>query len=265
MRLSALCLLPFLSVLPASAHDFWLEPSLFRPTPGAVVTLGLRVGQNVSGDPVPRSERLLERFVVVSKGAPETPVRGFEGRDPAGFFSVSYRGLYLAGYRSRPSPVELPAEKFEKYLIDEGLEAIVAIRQKKGESGKSGKEIFSRCAKTLLMSGDEPAGPFDKELGFTLELIPKVNPYDLRGRPLALRLLFQKKPLAGALIVAMNAEDPAVRLTARTDRKGEVSLTLTTPGMWLIKAVHMIPAAPASGAEWESLWASLTFELAGKG
>jgi hypothetical protein len=31
--------------------------------------------------------------------------------------------------------------------------------------------------------------------------------------------------------------------------------------MWLIKAVHMIPAPAGSKAEWASFWASLTFEL----
>jgi hypothetical protein len=30
--------------------------------------------------------------------------------------------------------------------------------------------------------------------------------------------------------------------------------------MWLIKAVHMIPAPAGTNAEWQSYWASLTFE-----
>jgi hypothetical protein len=31
--------------------------------------------------------------------------------------------------------------------------------------------------------------------------------------------------------------------------------------MWLIKAVHMIPAPSGANADWESFWASVTFEL----
>ena len=34
---------------------------------------------------------------------------------------------------------------------------------------------------------------------------------------------------------------------------------LHSDGMWLIKAVHMVPAATGSSADWESFWASLTF------
>jgi hypothetical protein len=34
--------------------------------------------------------------------------------------------------------------------------------------------------------------------------------------------------------------------------------------VWLVKAVHIEPVA-APDADWESLWASLTFELPGAG
>jgi hypothetical protein len=30
--------------------------------------------------------------------------------------------------------------------------------------------------------------------------------------------------------------------------------------VWLVKAVHMVPAPAGSGADWESIWASLTFK-----
>jgi hypothetical protein len=40
-----------------------------------------------------------------------------------------------------------------------------------------------------------------------------------------------------------------------------VRLPLRRRGMWLIKAVHMVPAAAGSRADWASYWASLTFEL----
>ena len=48
-------------------------------------------------------------------------------------------------------------------------------------------------------------------------------------------------------------------LHARTDRNGRVTFALDS-GVWMIKAVHMVPAPPASGADWESFWSSLTFK-----
>jgi hypothetical protein len=40
-----------------------------------------------------------------------------------------------------------------------------------------------------------------------------------------------------------------------------VSFDLDAAGRWLVTAVHMVPAPAASGADWESVWASLAFAL----
>jgi uncharacterized GH25 family protein len=56
----------------------------------------------------------------------------------------------------------------------------------------------------------------------------------------------------------MNKMDPGQKLSARTDAEGRVRFRLPQGGMWLVKSVHMIPGAKA---DWESYWASLTFEL----
>jgi uncharacterized GH25 family protein len=59
----------------------------------------------------------------------------------------------------------------------------------------------------------------------------------------------------------MHRDDSSLRLRLRSDAKGRVTFKLPKRGVWLIKSVQMIPAPPASNADWESLWASLTFEL----
>jgi uncharacterized GH25 family protein len=76
-----------------------------------------------------------------------------------------------------------------------------------------------------------------------------------------LRLLFEGKPLAGALVVAINRENPEKRVSARSDASGRATFDLAPGGVWLVKAVHMVPAPPSSAADWESLWASLTFQI----
>ena len=63
---------------------------------------------------------------------------------------------------------------------------------------------------------------------------------------------------------AMNRLNPAEKLAARTDAAGRVRFRLRPEGMWLIKAVHMVPAAADSQAKWASFWASLTFERPSK-
>jgi uncharacterized protein DUF4198 len=232
----------------ASAHDFWIEPSTFHPKVGERVSVSLRVGQNLQGDPVPRTPELIDRFIIKGS-AREMPVPGFTRRDPAGYPTIAEPGLHWIGYQSNSTPLTLEAAKFEQYLKDEGLERIIDIRKGKGLSATPGRERFYRCAKSLLETPGSRAA-LEEPLGFTLELLPHRNPN-------AFSLLFRGKPIANVLVVALN-KDETVR--GRTDAKGRVALRLTRPGMWLIKAVHMEPAPAGAEVDWESWWASITFD-----
>ena len=240
-----------------SAHDLWIEPSTFRPAAGDRVTAALRVGQKLQGEPLPRIPPLIDRFVL--GGA---PMLGFPGSDPAGIALIQKPGLQWIGYQSNPFPVTLDAPKFEQYLRDEGLDAVVAARAAKGQSAAPGRERFYRCAKALLDAGNTNAGTIDAPLGFTLELVPGRNPYALRaGGELPLRLFFRGRPAANVLVVAMSKSDPDKAFRARTDAHGRVTVKIAHGGFWLIKAVVMEPAPSDAGVDWESWWASLTFEL----
>ena len=244
-----------------AAHDMWIEPSGFKPVIGRTVGFRLRVGQDFQGDPLPRDPKLIEKFIVVD-GATTTPVVGRDGADPAGLMRVAAPGLFVVGYHSKPSPVVLQAPKFNEYLNEEGLEAVAALRAKRGETNAEAREVFVRCAKSLLLAGPADATQQDRVLGLPLELVADRNPYLLTtGQSLGVRLIYGDKPLAGALVVALNQRDPLARVAARSDKAGHVTLKLTQPGPWLIKAVHMIPAPAGSDSEWASYWASLTFEL----
>jgi uncharacterized GH25 family protein len=157
--------------------------------------------------------------------------------------------------------VELTAEKFNQYLQEEGLDAVAAMRASRKQTAEGAREMFTRCAKSLILSGAPADTQGDRALGFTLELIAERNPYTLRdGEELPVRLTYEGRPLAGALVIAMNRMNPAERVSARTGQDGRVRLKLRPAGMWMIKAVHMIAAPAGSDADWHSYWASLTFE-----
>jgi len=244
---------------PLLAHNFWIEPTTFTPAPGQRVAVRLRVGAELQGDPVPRDPNLIKRFVAAGPSG-EAPVPGVPNTEPAGFEAFAAPGLYTIVYDSGRSPVELDAAKFETYLKEEGLEAVAAARARQGKSAASAKEVFSRCAKALIAVGG-PGSGHDRVFGQRIELVAEKNPYTLAGGgELPVRLLYQGKPLAGALVMALQRGRPD-KVTARSDAKGRVTLKLDRPGFWLIKAVHMIPAPADAGADWESLWASLTFAL----
>jgi uncharacterized GH25 family protein len=245
-----------------AAHDFWIEPTTFLTSPGKVVALRLRVGESLVGGPVPRDPAAIEQFIVLDRGR-KRPIAGRDGADPAGVLRAESAGLLVIGYRSQPTPTTLPAEKFNQYLKEEGLEAIAALRARRNQFGKEGRELFSRAAKSLVLSGPADPSLRDVALGFRLELVAEENPYSLgANQELPVRLFYENQPLEGALVVAINKKDPSAKLSARSDARGSVRFRLDKDGLWLIKAVHMVPAPAGSAADWESVWASLTFEIA---
>ncbi len=223
--------------------------------------MSLRVGEHFRGDPVPRDDPRIVRFVL-SSAAGEAPIGGLPATDPAGFVRISSPGFAVIGYRSKRSPILLEPEKFEKYLAAEGLDAALKARAERDERWKPGKEVYSRCAKSLVAAGGSGQAGFDRVLGLTLELVAGASPLKTRlGEKMPFRILYDGKPLAGALVKAIALEDPDNTLEARSDRNGRVAFVLARKGVWLVKAVHMVPAPPETRADWESLWASLTFEI----
>jgi len=258
------------------AHDFWIEPSSFTPPVGSELLVSLRVGERFKGDPVPRNPGRIEWLNAFGPTGVR-PVEGAAGDDPAGSVRVETAGPLIIGYRSRASYLELDAAKFESYLAEEGLFRIIALRAQRGESGRPSREIYSRCAKSLVTAVTEPdqsdgsggsagraAGPFkhDQLLGMPLELMSETDPSTLSGGGrLSIRLLYQGNGIEGVLVVAIPQDEPREALKATTDREGRVSFELELPGIWLAKAVHMIEAPDKRRADWESLWASLTFQI----
>ena len=247
----------------AAAHDFWIEPGDFRPQAGATIPIGLRVGMEFTGEPVARKPERIEWFASFGPQGRQ-PIEGAAGAEPAGTLRIAAAGIHLVAYRSLPAFIELGAKEFEGYLAEEGLQEIIALRARRGEKGKPGRETYSRCAKALLAAGGARAGGHDRVLGMPLELVPDTSPYDPDGMKTArmrLRLLLRGQPLRGALVAAVRKTEPKRVLTGWTDAAGRVTLALDKPGAWLVKSVHMFEPEAGGKADWESLWTTLTFEI----
>lgn len=268
---STLCWLSLFSSFAAQAHEFWLMPQRFDVPPTEPFQLELRVGAGWPGESLGRNPAYIERFGLLdAKG--ERRIGGQPGGDPAGVVASSTAGTVWAVFRSKHSAITLEAAKFESYLRDEGLENIIEARRLNGTSDASAREMYSRCAKSLLRVGassKQQAALLKRNTGLTLELIPQTDPQQLRGGgAFTVQLLYLNKPLRGALVKALpqmvvGAADPskAAQITGRTDDQGRVTLPLSHGGVWLINAVHMVAAAPQLNADWESVWSSLTFDV----
>ena len=244
------------------AHDMWIEPTSFSPDLGRVLGLKLRVGDDFRGEPIPRNDELIERFVVVDANG-QRDVVGRAGADPAGLLRVTATGPMVVGYQSRAHRVSLSGAKFTSYLKEQALDHILALREQKGQGHADVREQFIRCAKSLVRAGSTGGQPADRALGLTLELVTEADPSSLPpGQELPVRLAYMGRPLAGVRVVAVNQRNPWDRLTAVSDQDGRVRFRLTEGGTWMVRAVHMVPAPAKAPADWVSYWASITFDAA---
>lgn len=261
IALMTLGLVAALVVARASAHEFWVEPSAFRLEDGERLAVRLCVGDGFDGWSLPRSAGRIEQFTAIGPGG-EQPVVGLDGADPAGVVRLATPGFHVIAYRSNRAFQVLTAERFDQHLREKGLDRIAALRDKSGAGRGKLREAYSRHAKALIQVRDDDAIVVDRPIGLPLELV--AEPDLLRasaGNLRSFQLLYRGKPLAGALVAAARPGTADDDLEVRTDADGRASFRLHASGAWRIAAVHMIRAPRDVEADWESLWASLTFEI----
>jgi hypothetical protein len=228
---------------------------------GAKIDLRLFVGEGYQGEERPRDPTHVRRFALVTASG-ETAVDGTSGQSPAGVATIERAGVATIVYQSHRRSLVLEADKFEAYLEDHGLVAARTARRERKESHLPGREVYSRCAKTLVCAADPAAGGHDRVAGMPVEIVPIDNPYALpAGGKLRARVLVNGKAQAGLRVELFQQGSAAGPVQRQSDASGIVEFEVKPGQAYLLGAVHMIPAPPDAGADWESFWASLTFEV----
>ena len=252
-------------VAPVQGHEFWLLPQDFAVEPGASTALFVSVGEQFVGERVGLAQTGVAAFAQYTHGRRSDLLPTLPRVTPAGQVRVQLPqpGLHLFALDTQPNEVVLEAPKFHAYLRDEGLHSVIARRQAAGHAGQPGRERYRRHVKTLLLAGPTSHGGWFTRIGQRLELVPLHDPYRLAaGAELGLELLFEGRPLAGALVKCWHRRAGRTEvLSARTDARGRVSLRLPWAGVWMASAVHMIPTVGSQFYDWDSFWANLSFSL----
>ena len=207
---------------------------------------------------------------------PPGAVKQVKGEDfqTAGKFVTAAPGLHLFAYRSTWQLAEQTPEKFASYLQKEDLRKAqedhrrrmaffdAPAAQKKGLKRPTQiREFFSRCAKSLVAcDGKADGGKHDRVVGLPLEIVAQANPLTTApDKPLSFRVLLHGKPHANARLAAYREKTPDVVIETRTDADGRAALLMGKPGMWVVRCIR-IEHVGKPRVDWESLWATLTFE-----
>ena len=244
----------------ASAHEFWLEPTAFNAPAGRPIGIYVCNGSGFEGWSLPRDPRRIEEFVAVGPDGSH-PVAGLDGSEPAGIVRLTGPGSYVLAYRSNRAMTVQPDEKFDAYLREKGLDAVLATRNKERHGGGRVRESYSRYAKSLVRVSNSSL-PADRVIGLPLEIVAENDLFATNEDTKTFRVLYRGEPLAGVLVAAMRPGTTDTDVTARTDSSGRVQFSLRKGGAWRMAAVHMVAPPSDVDADWDSLWASLTFEVA---
>jgi uncharacterized GH25 family protein len=256
----------------AEAHDFWLAANPWHARPGATVSVTANVGDRF---PKPTSLTAPDRIASVALVGPEgktTLAPSFSPQEQSLAFDVRLPerpATYIVVLTIEPRFIEIKSADFTSYLTHEGLDRVVEERRRLGETETPGREQYSRYSKVLIAAGEGASEHVTKPVGLPAELVPLRDPTLMRrGDSLALQLLADEKPVTGALVGAIYASSTGAPddwpLKARTDSQGRVEFKLDQPGPWLIRSVHMVRRRGSGHGkyDWESFWASLSFDLA---
>jgi uncharacterized GH25 family protein len=247
-----LCIALFAS-FALSAHDTYLMPAKFTVKPGKPLFVSVHTGDSF---PVSEHPTAPDRLITSL-----TDLR-IAGRATHGIAEVTKAGSMYVTAQTKPKLSVLAAEKFEAYLTEEGLHQIVLERKEKRQSGMPGRELYSKYAKALL-TVDVPDAGFLKPSGLPIEIVPQADPTTLApGSTLQALVLWNGKPAPGIQVERAWAHGGKSdrKVIGRTDARGRIDIPVDSPGRWRLHAVHM-RASTQPGADWESHWASLTFEV----
>lgn len=246
----------------ALAHEFWIEPLDFTVAEGKEVFANIRVGQMLKGNADPYISSSFTRFTITD-GEETRPVDGQLGNRPALRIKPQRPGLHIAAYQSRAFGLTYrTAEKFARFLTNEGLKDVPAAHKARGLPEAGFREAYTRFGKSLIAVGEE--GGEDRALGLRLELIALDDPYSGTG-PIRLQLLYEGDPDPDIQIAAFRrgTDGEITREVKRTDAHGRASFARGNAKLTLISAVKMVEPAPELAEErnvvWHSLWASLTY------
>lgn len=253
----------------AIAHDCWLMPAAFRTDVGQPIDVAVEVGDRFgASDSATKVERVASLTARGPGSAAPFDLSDLRVADVRllGTFIPATPGTWLIACEIKPRFIELDADQFNEYLLHDGLAEVHALRKERGQLGAKGRERYARSIKTFVRAGSPAAEDrtFAQVLGTLVELVPEADPLALAvGDRLPVRLLFGGKPCAGHAVAATTADHSGggFLASARTDADGRASFAIDRPGRWLVRTICMREAPGDPEVDWESFWATLTFDV----
>lgn len=249
--------------LLASGHEFWLQPKKYHYAVGEEIKVDFMVGEGFTGEFWDLNTHRAERLELHSASGSKdliTEVKSTKGNNLS--VNADQDGTYLLAMQSNAAYIEMKGDAFNDYLKEDGLDDILNERKKLNQLEKPSTEFYTRYAKLLVQVGEKKDDTFKKRVGLRYEVVPDQNPYALKtGDYLQCKVYYEGKPAPHALVKVWSKRNSTTFLqNIYTESDGSIRFPISTRGEWMVSSVKMIKSEK-EGAEYHSLWASLTFGI----
>ncbi len=184
-------------------------------------------------------------------------------------FVTGAPGTYVAGVSIKPRNLKMSADAFDQYLQHSGVADVFKERQTNKSSKKEVVEKYSKHVKAIFQVGENHSDSYEQAFDYPIEIIPLQNPGSLRlGDRMSVKINIRGKPVSNQLVYASylghhkhdEADQHIEAVQTRTNNRGEADIKIVQKGLWYIRLIHMV-ASNETGIDYESNWATLTFEI----
>lgn len=244
------------------AHEFWLNPQKFIYKRTDKININFLVGENFEGVNWQGNNERINSLKIYYGGVIDdlSPVITDAAGDSIEYTMID-EGTNLIAFHSTNAFIESEPSAFEEYLKEDGLTDALEYRDRHNEKGCSGRELYQRCAKTLIQVGELKDQTFKTPTFLPIDIIPMSNPYSAKDKELVrAKIVYKSNPLANAMVKIwhrVNGKTEKKEFT--TDAKGEIVFRIATKGKWMISTVQIERVHDNPLCDWQSYWGSLTW------
>lgn len=274
-----------LLIILLSSHDMYLKLGQYFLEPNIDAVIELYNGTFDRSDNVITRDRMLDVSLVGNGERVTVDTSDWFEKEKTTYlnFTTGSPGTWVAGVSTKPRTLGMSAQSFNDYLEHDGVLDMLATRKENGTLADSAIERYSKHVKTVFQVGNERSADYETELGYPIEFILLQNPYDIHpGHSLAVKLLFDQKPLTNQLVYVGNQPTSKEHthdghthshdeeadhqhdelLQLRTDEEGLLQVPISSEGIWFLRTIHLVEVEE-EGLTHESNWATVTFAVSG--
>ncbi len=250
------------------AHDLFMKLDTYFLAPDSPVTVPIYNGTFMKSENSITADRVLDMSVFKHGKRIEHGTKAWLAGENNYTTYVTVQtgapGTYVLGMSTRHRDLGMDAADFNGYLEHDGIPDVLEARRRDGELDRDVWERYGKHVKAVVQVGDTRTDDFSAQFGYPAEIVPMVNPYTLGiGDEIVVQCFVDGKPVANQLVIAGGHGDGGAieERSRRADANGKVRFRIREAGRWYVKFIHMVKEESDPDIDYESKWATLTFEV----